>query len=1298
RLTDNGLVPFNFPKTKIALWDPSPAGEAISLHLAYYRNPRLHLVEKTARLAHRHAKQREGKSFSCFLLGSVVVDEDEEGVTLSIDRFDPGREVTGCRGKVPTALLPGDFVIPCMVECHGSSSSNIVVHTAEDFSTAFKMLQHYCCSKETMDPSKYLTVRARITCTENMDNLSFDFHWAAVTIATTFDVTPVKPVPIIPTALAKNLSSPLNIAQVQGSCRCGYLTMDQTRKLLLVLESDPKAYMLPLVGISINGNDSINTPPHTCQKKKKFSIKQYVKVALLLQPLVLSVSVSSVKYFLNFRRLWYTLDASNPQPQHPILPALRTLKIVPQNVESSGKQPVQFELSAESQNSEVDFFNEVVRDASTKSPPPSSPPNRQAVSDHDSGVEDEEFSPRPTPSPHPVSQQTPRIRPSVPELSIVFDTSFIDSKIVPRYPPMMANQLKNAGPQGPPLSPTQCLDRGFHNFGTQGSSAPLRSSLSPVNHSVPSMKPCRDRQQQAVPWQGGPPVPKVPAEKLRPKHNPPMHRKGALPVGSSPMTNPKHCCRPSSPGKGNIQTQQHNASFPPHTPKQPSELQMPVPHAVVQYPANICKCCPHHGHVSYCPNSWQEKGTVDLPKSPRCCSSEVHLGILHESTCSQCHQNVSCIASARCSTSSPINQWTYGKAESCSPPSASVILSPGRQHSSQTSPCKTQACAGHSTCTHFAIARSEETVGLPTDAYKILLEQDRQLKLLQAQIQQLLEAQKLQPCSKDSCSHHTSQPERQMEFVATETQMVPGLHMRKSVSIAVSTGASLFWNPPSDQDEELTSQMKCSNSEVSNEDIAMPVNSEEDTSHNTIASSLKAVDIHSFAESSQVTAEDSSQSSNRQNTPLQFRNEPVSQVPMPGESVSMCVQEGPIERANGHEVKTDDQGEATPTSFVPSAFKDDNQFYQDLLGQVNQLLKASPTENFETPQKGEVTRDYSPEFWNSNVVKKKHSNGDQNPKDSDPVLNATLKQLKNLGVKIDLDSSVKHKKYKNKIENASTLACINPEAIIPRLNYMSFANVGMSGFGPGGVDLSMEANAIALKYLNDSQLSQLSRSQSCGGNPVELSSFQNLLPTGSDKSMVGLSLISPSNMSFATKKYMKRYGLLECNESSEEEEEGDKGKGSEESQAESMRLQSLKPTVLEGLGAKRKASEKSLKMMSRNHCHHEKSGSASYPEPDLSILRNITNEIVSPRPQASAQPVDEDSLQILKDLKANSKLLAGATQFTQHPEKENGVGNVQVFPEKLKPSPAENLKQTASFDSVGNFLDVNRLRQLPKLF
>lgn len=50
----------------------------MGLKLAYclfFRNPKLSMVEKTLRLAYRHAKQSEKKLFSCFLLGTLAVDE-----------------------------------------------------------------------------------------------------------------------------------------------------------------------------------------------------------------------------------------------------------------------------------------------------------------------------------------------------------------------------------------------------------------------------------------------------------------------------------------------------------------------------------------------------------------------------------------------------------------------------------------------------------------------------------------------------------------------------------------------------------------------------------------------------------------------------------------------------------------------------------------------------------------------------------------------------------------------------------------------------------------------------------------------------------------------------------------------------------------------------------------------------------------------------------------------------------------------------------------------------------------------
>ncbi|NWV00872.1 STIL protein, partial [Upupa epops] len=86
------MVLFSFPVSKRALWDPTPMGDVIGSHITYYRNLKVSMMEKTLRLAYRHAKQNEKELF-CFFLGSLAVDEDGEGVTLTIDRFDPGREV-----------------------------------------------------------------------------------------------------------------------------------------------------------------------------------------------------------------------------------------------------------------------------------------------------------------------------------------------------------------------------------------------------------------------------------------------------------------------------------------------------------------------------------------------------------------------------------------------------------------------------------------------------------------------------------------------------------------------------------------------------------------------------------------------------------------------------------------------------------------------------------------------------------------------------------------------------------------------------------------------------------------------------------------------------------------------------------------------------------------------------------------------------------------------------------------------------------------------------------------------------
>ncbi|GCC23363.1 hypothetical protein chiPu_0001757 [Chiloscyllium punctatum] len=1060
RPLERGITPFNFPKTKSALWDPTPLDDSISIHLTYYRNPKLLVTEKILRFVHRHAKQSGRKVFSCFLLGSFVVDDDEEGVTLIVDRLDPGREA-GHSDKVPTAPLPEDFIIPCIIDTQGLVSRDTKVYSSEDFKTTFKMLYHYCCSKETIDSSRLLVLRGRINCSENLDNLSLELQWAAVTVAITFDATPINAVPIIPTALARNLTSPLNIAQVQGTYKFGYLTMDQTRKLLLILESDPKVFTLPLVGIWLSGATHVHSPQvWACCLRYLFSSSIQERVFSTEQKRFLLVLYSVTHRQPEFYEC-------QPCGEHQkldfqLLTSTEVLNICT-SIEPSGKQLTEFELSDENKNPDSDFFKEVV--SNIMGIP-------MSVGDNDSGVEEDDLSPRPTPSPHPVVQKFPRVYPSVPELSLVFDGSFIESKYTPTR--LQQNKLQQT-------------------MKTRETSGPLNASKQPSENG-----------QQGV---------------------------------TSKMITP------------------------------------PLKHNLIL----------SHGSV------------------------------------------------------------------------ASVNL----EHEQE----------------------GNGTMGLPVNAYKILVEQDRQLKLLQAQIQRLLGTQSgvttpVTHCSSKniSISDCSPQPERQMEFVAIETQTSPGIHMKKSVSIAVSTGASLFLVPSEEHEAHQSVQnLELNDSELSNEEMGVSVKTD-NTSHTSVVSSMNEVDIHNFVENSQNTTDTSDQAISVQSctpegTKSSWDLHVDFQSPVLGESASTCLKNCPTEVPHVNNSKTEKYDLITE-SHNSSPLQDERRFYQNLMGQVNQLLESSSEKQNEAENEdaeSEVSVQ-SPETLN------KPSEPRTFQKEDNDVLSATVKQLKKMGVKFDLDCT---SMTKSKVENASTLARINPEAVIPRLNYTSFVNVGAVELGAAGVDLSMEANAIALKYLNDAQLSQISLRRS--GN-CESPSLNNLLEMNTDGSMVGLSLISPNNMSFATRKYMRRYGLVEETYSSEEEDV------LSDSAIRPIKSESEIPS------AKKTSSEKVVEAQLKNCCTPE-----SFSKADGNILRNITNEISPTRPQ-NVDTQDCHCQQIRKNPKPKMNKFAEEIDYTKNPEKENGIERISDFSKKLRPTVLETHKSTKSSDAVGNILDVNRLRQLPKLF
>ncbi|NXN22053.1 STIL protein, partial [Nycticryphes semicollaris] len=1169
RLVAERMVPFSFPLSKCALWDPVPMGDVIDSHIAYYRNPKLSMMEKTLRLAYRHAKQNEKKLFSCFLLGSLSVDEAGEGIMLTIDRFDPGREVAGGSGKIPTASLPGDFLIPCTINAWGPSSDNIIVHSAEDISLAFKGVQHSLCSKESLDLAKLLTVRAHIVFTENVDDLHFHFHWASITAANILEYTPVKSVPIIPTALARNLNSPMNIAQVQGTYKCGYLTMDQTRKLLLLLESDPKAYTLPLVGVWLSGVTHICSPQvWACSLRYLFSSSiQERQMCIFFYFRVFSESGSFliVLYSLTHKEPeFYECVPCGGQTElgFQILTCKETAHLF-KNVEPSDKNHIHFELSAENQNAETEFFSGVCKKLPITSPSQGCSPSKLSASDHDSGVEDEDLSPRPIPSPHPVSQQVTRIFPSVPELSLVLDGSFVESGQSSKPKGTSnAKSLPSALPQ--PNKKKGCLRSTYYptqhsedkqNPAVNVGDPTLRQLSNHLNQKIPTAGPSRGKQallqqqlhcKKACPQSrksSGSSSPSTPCSGPSPDtsvHHPrkPPERlvlnpDGVTQQGEHPIK------RTSIPGSKQLpaltQPVLYTPAFSPQICRRPPELQVPV-QVPPCCPASTCNC-QFPASLQYNPiNSWQGFGNIS-PKH----GAEIQSEMAQQNLCAVLHQNIFCpniCCNPGYTTSSPINVRYHGKMGNCSLDNG---LSPGIRLPSSASPSSPQFCAAHSPCLPVPTSKAGSDngmMGLSPDAYRVLTEQDRQLKLLQAQIQRLLEAQ---ACSSEpAASSHALQPEKRGDFVSMETQPSPASHSRKSVSIAVSTGASLFWNTTSEKQDDSIPQGKKVDEEISKEDISISINAEQDASNTSIASSLKVVDMPSFVDSIHLVEEGINQNTLQKSLAISvfsFRNGNVSQALVGGssleESIGVSLQKEPTEGASNPVVVTSEQSSEIPASCLPRHPSEDRKLYQDLLGQVNHLLKSSEEQD-RLPVKSGIVKDDGPKYQDVDDRTEMASEADTGVADKESVISATLKQLKSLGVTID--SPGKMKKNTHKVENASILACINPEAVVPGLNYMSYANVSMCGLTPNVVDLSMEANAIALKYLSENQLSRLSLSRSGQNHPADFC-FQDLLRTNTDKSMVGLSLISPNNMSFATKKYMRRYGLIQGSDSSEDEEE-----------------------------------------------------------------------------------------------------------------------------------------------------------------
>ncbi len=58
---------------------------------------------------------------------------------MTLDRFDPGRDQAGASGRVPSALLPGDVLVPCLFSTQTETTSGAVIQSEAELHHCFKV-------------------------------------------------------------------------------------------------------------------------------------------------------------------------------------------------------------------------------------------------------------------------------------------------------------------------------------------------------------------------------------------------------------------------------------------------------------------------------------------------------------------------------------------------------------------------------------------------------------------------------------------------------------------------------------------------------------------------------------------------------------------------------------------------------------------------------------------------------------------------------------------------------------------------------------------------------------------------------------------------------------------------------------------------------------------------------------------------------------------------------------------------------------------------------------------------------
>ncbi|CAF3907095.1 unnamed protein product [Rotaria sp. Silwood2] len=232
-----------------SFWDSTPIGRSFDLRFYQHEqlSPQLILEDKVLRSAVR-LQNNSTYSSKIKFIGTLITDDESQRLTYVIDRLILKDSTTNeFHNHQP---LTGEFLIP--IQCNNNKNSTTINNFIQD---GIKEIDDYCHSSLAIELHRYSYLCGQISLM-NSTSLNIDLSFDLITIKNSFTLTPINSdyIQILPTALFKKLSSSKENNVHMNQSYFGYCSLDRTtkNKILLILENDPQAYSLPLIGIWVS--------------------------------------------------------------------------------------------------------------------------------------------------------------------------------------------------------------------------------------------------------------------------------------------------------------------------------------------------------------------------------------------------------------------------------------------------------------------------------------------------------------------------------------------------------------------------------------------------------------------------------------------------------------------------------------------------------------------------------------------------------------------------------------------------------------------------------------------------------------------------------------------------------------------------------------------------------------------------------------------------------------------------------------------------------------------------------------